>query len=677
MSPRVLLLLSAAAVSLAAAADTSSWVGAEYTPAAAPGNGLWWHTPWFESYLPSVRRELAFAARRLNMTTVRMALAPAVWEADGAALLANMDTVLGIAAEIGIKAGFIFFDDDWNQLGASLQTQCTPIKGRHNGCWLTSPQFDQRENITRYKPYVTSVITRFAADPRVLWWEVFNEPDLSLNYSVALRDAGYAWAVAASPTAPVISCWSDNVDTQIVDIHDYDTSFVATGSLVYSNPAKGALITEAGSRWYQPPFSGDYGSVLTYVNFLTALQLAKAAGQRPYVPGAMISWELMVGNSNTRWHWNSPDGANEPAIPWDAWLFPDGTPISHTEAAALRRYMSGRDEFLSFSKFLPTPPSVVDGDAFLTIPAGSSWTAPLAPGVSTLGDVLVEASVWLEAGGAVDVVLRAGTAPAPLLPATVTRAAAGGVGKQRHGPKSQQTDSTVRLPTPPANCTAGPHMNDTDVCSGGPVGYRDMSVAGVADPFGACAAACCAWDSCTAWVVRHLDGTDANCTNELCCWLKPGCSDTSPFPGATSGIISKKQPPLPAFVDGYHTIVDAGSNELRVLRVQSGQQLLLGVFNCSTLDNGIVLGAWNMLRILLTTATDGSGAVDLSVFFNPMFGETGFVGDASDAYRLPLPLPPRLALQDAAALPPGGLLLAAGGGDANVDYVSALPPNVF
>ena len=79
---------------------------------------------------------------------------------------------------------------------------------------------------------------------------------------------------------------------------------------------------------------------------------------------------------NTRWHWSTRAGSPEPAIPWDAWLFPDGTPVSHTEAARLRQYTralrgasadagTGTDtdtdahtdadsEFLAFADFLPT-----------------------------------------------------------------------------------------------------------------------------------------------------------------------------------------------------------------------------------------------------------------------------------------------------------------------------------
>mmetsp|Transcript_65223 Transcript_65223/g.129054 ORF Transcript_65223/g.129054 Transcript_65223/m.129054 type:complete len:147 (-) Transcript_65223:53-493(-) len=55
----------------------------------------------------------------------------------------------------------------------------------------------------------------------------------------------------------------------------------------------------------------------------------------PFVPGVMMQWEMLVGHSMTRWHWGSAEGTAEPAIPWDAHMFPDGTPVSYTEAAAV------------------------------------------------------------------------------------------------------------------------------------------------------------------------------------------------------------------------------------------------------------------------------------------------------------------------------------------------------
>ena len=53
--------------------------------------------------------------------------------------------------------------------------------------------------------------------------------------------------------------------------------------------------------------------VIQVLHYLAALR-----GAAPFVPGVMLNWELMVGNSNTRWHWATPDGTAEPGLPWDA-----------------------------------------------------------------------------------------------------------------------------------------------------------------------------------------------------------------------------------------------------------------------------------------------------------------------------------------------------------------------
>jgi len=158
-------------------------------------------------------------------------------------------------------------------------------------------------SIDRYRPYVEDVVRAFGSDPRVAAIEIYNEPrDPNAAFVFALRDAGYRWAVALAPTAPVISCWDDNNNTEILDHHEYDPNFQSGWTpALYANPAKGAVITEGGSRWYQPPFPGDYGSPLLAVNYLQALRLEEAAGRVPFVPGAVLNWELMVGNTNTRW----------------------------------------------------------------------------------------------------------------------------------------------------------------------------------------------------------------------------------------------------------------------------------------------------------------------------------------------------------------------------------------
>ena len=632
-------------------------------------------------------RELGLLRRRLGFSVLRVFLHTLDYESDAAQLLAAVDALLAAGARHDMRMGLVLFDSCWNTDGANASVQCVPVKGRHNGCWYESPLFSGQTSIERYRPYVEDVVRTFGSDPRVAFIEIYNEPrGPGEDFVFALRDAGFRWATALSPAAPVISCWDDSNNTEVVDHHEYDTAFKSGFfPAVYSNPAKGAIITEGGSRWYQPPLGGDFGSPLTVINFLEALKIAKASGAVDFVPGMMSNWISFVGNDNTRWHWNSPDGSNEPAIPWDGWLFPDGTPVSHTEAGAARRYVTGVDEFLSFSKFLTVPPVVEDNDAFLTIAAGSAWAAPLAPGLSSVGDGLFEASVWANAGGAVSLVVRAGPLPAAAEGgAHIERAQAVPArdsNKRAAAAHSPQLQLQPQLSAPTGNCSFGPQMNGTDVCLGGSDLYRDFSVQAEADPLAACAAACCAWDNCTAWIVRPFSGTDRNCTDTLCCWLKPLCfpGDTAPNPAATSAFKSVPPgPPLPLGVRGYNITLDSATQLMTVLRDDgSGAPArMLGSFDLASLENGLVLGAWNILRVLLeTNAADAS--LSIRVWFNPMFPETGFVGNASDATRVPLPLPPRLSLTDAAPLQAGGMVIAAGGGQARADYASILPVSAF
>ena len=109
-------------------------------------------------------------------------------------------------------------------------------------------------------------------DPRVLWWEIFNEPwglvDDRVNrdvhpseYSVQLRHAAFGWATAIDPIQPITSCWdrlSDpgNRDAELQNVHHYGLNFhnlteAAWQGLAYpAGQQQGSLISEAGCRWF-------------------------------------------------------------------------------------------------------------------------------------------------------------------------------------------------------------------------------------------------------------------------------------------------------------------------------------------------------------------------------------------------------------------------------------------
>ncbi|MCK4291669.1 MAG: DUF1080 domain-containing protein, partial [Planctomycetes bacterium] len=242
------------------------------------------------------------------------------------------------------------FDDCWNRKGVILESP-PPIKGRHNGRWAACPQDAERtkENLPKFRAYIQDIIRPHRKDPRVLWWEIFNEPKLQLqngqkSFSWQLRELGYKWAKEMDPIQPVIACWDDHAWTDIVDAHNYSSNWQKWDKQTQLNPAKGAVFTEAGARWYAPrPSNGEPVEVVNW------LESRKAANK--YAPGVYLCWELMVGNSNCRWYWGTKDNTPEPTVPWCGLMWPDCTPVSLAEAETIRHYVTGRKRALFFEDF--------------------------------------------------------------------------------------------------------------------------------------------------------------------------------------------------------------------------------------------------------------------------------------------------------------------------------------
>jgi hypothetical protein len=198
------------------------------------------------------------------------------------------------------------------------------------------------------------------------------------------------------PIQPVICCWDDSPQTDIVDAHNYTADWAAWDRQADMNPAKGTVFTEAGARWMAPRASS--GSPTEVIRWLRG---RKAAGRQ--VPGVYLCWELMAGNSNCRWYWGTPDGAAEPTIPWCGLLMPDCTPVSWAEAEAVRSYATGKSRALFQDDFWrePTPgPARAGWKAYggggasghLEVQAGEKMVA----GESGWRDYLVEAAVMLK-----------------------------------------------------------------------------------------------------------------------------------------------------------------------------------------------------------------------------------------------------------------------------------------
>ena len=115
---------------------------------------------------------------------------------------------------------FVLFDSCWDPSPA-LGKQRAPTPGVHNSGWLQSPgakALEDKAGYPRLEAYVKGVVGAFGKDPRVLGWDVWNEPDNTnggsyakqeppnkVDLVLALMPQVYQWARAAGVEQPLTS----------------------------------------------------------------------------------------------------------------------------------------------------------------------------------------------------------------------------------------------------------------------------------------------------------------------------------------------------------------------------------------------------------------------------------------------------------------------------------------
>ncbi|MGI4730276.1 MAG: hypothetical protein ACRYFW_00845 [Janthinobacterium lividum] len=368
MSRRLFLGLSAGVATLALAtspaqardrwtpAEAQRWsraqpwlVGSNYAPATAINQLEMWQAASFDP--ATIDKELGWA-EQLHMTTMRVFLHNLLWEQDAPGFKKRIDTFLGIAAKHHIKPLFVLFDSCWDP-EPRLGPQHPPIPGVHNSGWVQAPGAVRLADRARYpqlEGYVKDIVGSFARDPRILGWDVWNEPNNGGggNYPstpekktlvAGLLDQVFTWAESADPTQPLTSgLWSgDHWDQQatldpveriqvarsdVMTFHDYSwpETFVtrAHQMLSYGRPV---LCTEYMARGAGSTFDGS-------------LPIGKKLGI------GMMNWGFVDGKTQTRLPWDSwkkPYTYDEPTVWFHEVLRADGSPYRSAETDLIRR----------------------------------------------------------------------------------------------------------------------------------------------------------------------------------------------------------------------------------------------------------------------------------------------------------------------------------------------------
>ncbi|MGB3051410.1 MAG: cellulase family glycosylhydrolase [Polyangiales bacterium] len=328
-------------------------VGANFVPSTAINQLEMWQADTYDE--ATIDRELGWAAG-LGFNTTRVFLHDLLWKEDPEAFLGRIDRFLAVAERHGISVMLVLFDGVWNPVPvAGAQPERTPHV--HNSQWVQSPGVEILGNLERHdelEPYVKGVIRRFRRDPRVLVWDLFNEPDNPniLSYAdvelrpdtkaaaaVALLRKAFVWARSVDPMQPITAgVWQGKAEwgnpaglspmnelmiteSDVLSFHSYDPPELVTDQVAdlqrYGRPL---LCTEYMARSAGSTFQG-------------VLPIFDQAGVGAY------NWGLVSGRSQTIYSWGSwftMDSAD--ADPWfhDV-LYPDGTPYDNEEADLIRQ----------------------------------------------------------------------------------------------------------------------------------------------------------------------------------------------------------------------------------------------------------------------------------------------------------------------------------------------------
>ncbi len=324
-------------------------VGGNYIPSSAINQLEMWQAETFDP----ARIELEMTwAESIGMNTMRVFLHDLVWQESSSGYKQRIDQFLTIAAKHHVRPLFVLFDSCWDPLPAQGK-QHEPVPGVHNSGWVQGPgaaALQDPAQAERLEAYVTGVVKAFGQDPRVLAWDIWNEPDNDNRSSygskepknkkelvLAMLPRAFAWARAALPSQPLTSgVWTGDWSSldamgpmgklqitlsDVISFHNYDKPEVFESKIAQLEKFGRPLIcTEYMARGNGSTFQGS-------------LPIAK----KHHV--AAINWGFAAGKTQTYLPWDSwqkPYTDRAPAIWFHEVFRQDGTPYDPKETALIR-----------------------------------------------------------------------------------------------------------------------------------------------------------------------------------------------------------------------------------------------------------------------------------------------------------------------------------------------------
>jgi len=330
---------------------TLPWlVGCNFIPATASNQLEMWQAETFDPQ--RIDLELGWA-EAMGLNVMRVFLHDLLWESDAAGFCDRIDHYLRIADSHRIKTLFVLFDSCWHpcpQLGA----QAAPAAGVHNPCWLQSPGRDALLNCNEYprlQRYVTELLSRFGDDPRILGWDLWNEPDNENTGSYpklesadklaqvdALLPQVFDWARRANPSQPLTSgVWVGDWST-LSSLTSIQRTQIQQSDIISFHNYEGTAQFEKRIAWLKdygrPMLCTEYMARSCGSTFEEILPLARAHNV------AAINWGFVAGKTQTYLPWDSwqkPYVDHEPKLWFHEILRNDGSAYDTKDVEAIRK----------------------------------------------------------------------------------------------------------------------------------------------------------------------------------------------------------------------------------------------------------------------------------------------------------------------------------------------------
>ncbi|MGD0910454.1 MAG: 1,4-beta-xylanase [Terracidiphilus sp.] len=370
-TPRILMLAALFVIALPCLHSQDRWteaqanawyaaqpwpVGANFLPSTAINELEMWQADTFDP--TTIDRELGWA-EGIGMNTMRVFLHNLLWEQDPEGFKKRIDIFLTIAARHHIRPIFVLFDSCWEPY-PKLGPQHPPIPGVHNSGWVQAPGAAVLADPAQYpklKEYVVGVVGAFAADSRILAWDVWNEPheehpgvytngqpQNANDAVIKLVPQVFAWARSAHPTQPLTSGVFDDGAWSPLDAMSPMTRIQIEQSDVISFHRYGwpedfeKHIAEL-QQFHRPLICTEYMARSAGSTIDTILPIA----YKNHV-GA-INWGLVNGKSQTNFPWDSwtrPYVSDQPTIWFHDLFYPDGKPYREREVEIIRDLTQGK-----------------------------------------------------------------------------------------------------------------------------------------------------------------------------------------------------------------------------------------------------------------------------------------------------------------------------------------------